>query len=476
MRNDIWRGLRRKNANEKLTDENRQLDIEQKRLASIKSAAEQRLKDLDLALIAKEQAIIEQNKKLADATWQEYVTCLAAADRAWLAKEQGQVEAWLNRCPAEWRGWEWHYLQKHATGDCPQSEDYQLLADVKIEETTGFEAKPLVKKGPPLPYQISSIAAVSSDARRIGLWGRMLDVEGRPVARQTFLHVTDLDAISLSSSGSMYHIPYLARDTTWREVMVLSDDGRFLASAGEGHGNRRFIEVADLQERKVIVDRQWMRDGELPDLAFSENSDRFLAVSSDGWITTISLSASSGARPGAVLQRLHLPELIGAQSCVVQSSILHKGGMFAIVIRARVGELGLVNYPILVLWEDRNGELWPSEVHQLMLPPEFVEPPAAWQNTGGRIKREFKILPSVDQTKLAVVGDSTALIDLGKVAIVGDFRTPNIVGFSADGKRLLAARLERTTRAVGRGDWPATSATLHFSTLGRFSSHVADTI
>ena len=103
--------------------------------------------------------------------------------------------------------------------------------------------------------------------------------------------------------------------------------------------------------------------------------------------------------------------------------------------------MGLVNYPILVLWEDRNGELWPSEVHQLMLPPEFVEPPAAWQNTGGKIKREFKILPSVDQTKLAVVGDSTALIDLGKVAIVGDFRTPNIVGFSADGKRLLALDL-----------------------------------
>ena len=299
----LERFTKEKRANEKLTDENRQLDIEQKRLASIKSAAEQRLKDLDQALIAKEQAIIEQNKKLADATWLEYTTCLAAADHAWLAKEQGQVEAWLNRCPAEWRGWEWYYLQKHATGDCPQPENYQLLADVTIEETTEFEAKPLVRKGPPLPYQISSIAAVSSDARRIGLWGRMLDVEGRPVARQTFFHVTDLDAISLSSSGSMYHIPYLARDTTWRKLMVLSDDGRFLASAGEGQGNRRFIEVADLQERKVIVDRTWkLRNGELPDLAFSENSDRFLAVSSDGWITTISLSASSGARPGAVLQ------------------------------------------------------------------------------------------------------------------------------------------------------------------------------
>ena len=336
----LERFTKEKRANEKLTDENRQLDIEQKRLASIKSAAEQRLKDLDLALIAKEQAIIEQNKKLADATWQEYVTCLAAADRAWLAKEQGQVEAWLNRCPAEWRGWEWHYLQKHATGDCPQSEDYQLLADVKIEETTGFEAKPLVKKGPPLPYQISSIAAVSSDARRIGLWGRMLDVEGRPVARQTFFHVTDLDAISLSSSGSMYHIPYLARDTTWREVMVLSDDGRFLASAGKGTAIGDLSKWRICRSGKLSLIGSGVRDGELPDLAFSENSDRFLAVSSDGWITTISLSASSGARPGAVLQRLHLPELIGAQSCVVQSSILHKGGMFAIVIRGKSRGVG----------------------------------------------------------------------------------------------------------------------------------------
>jgi WD40 repeat protein len=267
--------------------------------------------------------------------------------------------------------------------------------------------------------------------------------------------VTDLDAISSSSTGSVHHISYLAKDSTWREVMTLSDDGRYLASTGFGRPNRKFLEVIDLAERKQIVDWRWKDEGPaLSDLAFSENSDRFLAIAPDGSVRIISLAISSGAPVGGILLDFNLHELIGARSCTARSSILHAGGKFAVVVRARMGELALENHPVLVLWEDRNGGLIQSDVHTVILPPEFAEAQTARRSVGGKPSHEFKILPSVDRSTLAVVGNSTILVDLEKCAIVGDFPTQNVVGFSPDGKRLLAlhwgGQLEVWDVATGR--------------------------
>jgi serine/threonine protein kinase/WD40 repeat protein len=438
---------------EHLSEQNRRLEDEHRQLQAGVSAAEQRLKLLDQNVNAREQEVLELNQKLADATWQEYVTWLQAADTAWMKQDRVQVEASLGRCPEEWRAWEWEFLRMHAAGDAPEPEYQSLLADIArvIVADNGNETSE--DRRPSLPYEFLPSVAISSDMRRVGLWARLRDSYGEASIRRTYLGVADLDASSILSTQNVYRIPWLAQDSNWHQKMVLSDDGELFAATGQNSKKRQFLEVVDLTAPERVLGVRW-EFGQLPELAFSENGDRFLAVFPNGNVSVYSLSERTGARRGTILQQFSLASLISAQSCEVKSAVFHNGQVFAIAVRARIGQLGLLNHPLVVLLDDRLGEFRKGDCRIVTLPPEFADVPSAWSGWNNGMKQEFRMMPSVDRTMLAVAGNSTALIDTKKNAIVGEYATPNIVGFSPDGHRLLAlepdGQLEIWDIATGR--------------------------
>ena len=450
-RQNLERFVSEKRTSGRLSQRNQLLEGEHSKLQSAISHAEGRLEGVGVELSAKEQQVRALNQKLADATWQEYATWLAAADIGWMKKEPVEIARCLARCPEEFRGWEWHFLQKHAQGDFPEPVAQPLLVGIKNQTETRFGVAAEPNNKPSLPYQVDPRVALSSDGRRIGIWVTPLDENGRTVTRQANFAVADLDATSIASAGNVYDFPWLVNDSRWHEKTMLSDDGRFLAAAGRGanrrtsnrdtsnkdtFNRRRFLQVVDLSAQRSVVREKWT-DGLLPDLSFSESNDRFFAAFPDGDVIAYAITDDLGAPAGTVLQKFSLASLIGAQSCRVQSAILHHGGMFAVVVTARVDRIGQQNLPVLVLWDDRVRELGDDSVFVLPLPPEFADVPAERRGQRPAINHQFKIIPSTDATTLAVVGKSTALVDLRKHAIVGEFPLPNVIGFSYDGKRLL---------------------------------------
>jgi hypothetical protein len=449
---NLARLAREKETTARLSEQHQLLEGEHTQLQMAISSAERRLRDVNQDLTSKEQEVLALNEKMADAPWQEYVTWLSAADIAWMKKDPAQATSCLDRCPEDLRAWEWHFLRKHAAGESPEPVYEPLLADIETQFVTEYGIRDSPKSEPALSYRVSPDVAVNSDARRLGIWIDLLDANGRSSFRRRILGVADLDATPISAAFQLYQIPWLAKDTTWHQKTLLSDDGKFLAATGDGAKERRFLEVVDLTQPRRIVGEKWVGEG-LPDLCFSANDDRFLAVSPRGTITVYSITDDFGAPPGTVLKQFSLPEVIAAQSCQVQSALFHNGRIFAVIVGARLDKLGLQNYPVLVIWEDWARGLDDDAVRIVALPPEFADVPTTSRDRNN-IDHQFRIVSSGDQKLLAVVGKFTALVDLEKNAIVGEFPTPDLIGFSPDSRRLLGlepeGQLEVWDVATGR--------------------------
>src|SRR5207245_1387076 len=68
-------------------------------------------------LITREKAKTEREKAQTDAAKEElertlYYRSIALAEREWSANNMDRVEQLLEECPADLRGWEWHYLKR----------------------------------------------------------------------------------------------------------------------------------------------------------------------------------------------------------------------------------------------------------------------------------------------------------------------------------------------------------------------------
>jgi WD40 repeat protein/serine/threonine protein kinase len=64
------------------------------------------------ALQEKTRALKHERAALQQKTYTAYFQGIALADREWSANNLGRMEQLLEECPADLRGWEWHYLKR----------------------------------------------------------------------------------------------------------------------------------------------------------------------------------------------------------------------------------------------------------------------------------------------------------------------------------------------------------------------------
>jgi WD40 repeat protein/serine/threonine protein kinase len=306
-------------------------------------------KQTDDALRAETHARVELSHALDRERRSVYFERIARVEREWAANNLNQVEQLLDACPAELRGWEWHYLRRlrlgnvsvlrHASpGQCVAfSPDGERLASGNLEgvvkvwdlrngrEIASWRAHGDQVYGLAFRPDGRALASASLDETvkvwETATWKQRLTFHGHPggVCSVAF----SPDGSQLASAG-FDKLVKTWDATTGREVLSLSGhtDGVFrLALSGDG---RRLasasmdgtVKVWDLSTGREVL--TFSGHGQMVrDIAFSPDGRRLASASGTIWKSDDGLVKVWDTATGK--ERFTLRGHVGEVSCVAFS-------------------------------------------------------------------------------------------------------------------------------------------------------------
>ena len=363
-----------------------------------------------------------------------YYQRIALVERAWASNNLALAERLLEECPADLRGWEWHYLKRLRLGN----------------------PAPLQQGSPVLSVALSPdgrlLASGSSDGN-IKVW----DTKTGQERRSFRAHAVRVWGLSFSPDGKWLASSGGDKDAklwdteTWKEVhtfdssapsiydVVFSPDGRRLALGGL----ERTLQVWDAEFGR----QEFRLEGHTKAVhcvAFSRDGKRLASASMDHTVKVWDLTSGQ-----LILNLIHNQGVLGVAFSPDGRSIASASGTW-------------------FLSEDGEVTVWDATTGQARRSFRSHTGPAFWV----AFSRDGRRLASGGANGVVSIWDLTTTRETEALTLHGHLDTISRGAFSPDGRRLVTGSLDQTVRiwdATPLGENPDQELTLSGHAQGVYS-------